>query len=267
MKKKLALFCCLAACAAFARTPEEMKEDVNVITNRILAYVHGNMKTNAMRNFAKLHKLTKEELTQEILLSIDAMKGNPQLVSRRRFGIDILGEFGTTNAVPFLENLLHDGNEAPSAPVGALIKCSGYSADGFNRIAGIMKEERKDDFWFKLSVYSQLSSKFEFGSPSPEIQKNMFDFLMEATTFETTAGAGHLDGLLCREYPAFRESLPRLRMAQRLAEKEKAGGVKDGTYTALARQLSGSPGIENRKKVEFVPKNLERKKEKLDPWY
>ena len=33
---------------------------------------------------------------------------------------------------------------------------------------------------------------------------------------QTAAGAGHLDGLLCREYPDFRESLPRLRMARRL---------------------------------------------------
>ena len=62
MKKTLGLLCCLAACAAVARTPEEMKEDVNVITNRILAYVHGNTKLEAMRNFAKFHKLTKEEL-------------------------------------------------------------------------------------------------------------------------------------------------------------------------------------------------------------
>ena len=97
MKKTLGLLCCLAACAAIARTPEEMKEDVNVITNRILAYVHGNIKLEAMRNFAKLHKLTKEELTQEILLAIDAMKGNPQMASRRRFGIDTLGEVGTTS--------------------------------------------------------------------------------------------------------------------------------------------------------------------------
>ena len=267
MKKTLGLLYCLAACAAIARTPEEMKEDVNVITNRILAYVHGNIKLEAMRNFAKLHKLTKEELTQEILLAIDAMKGNPQMASRRRFGIDTLGEVGTTNAVPFLEALLRDRGEAPASPAHALLKCSGFSADGLNRIAAIMKVERKDDYWFKFSIYGQLSLEFHYGTPSPEIQKNIFDFLMEATTFETAVGAKHLDELLCREYPSFRESLPRLRMAQRLAASEQADGVKDGSYAMLARQLTEIPGIEKREKVEFVPKKLERKKEKLDPWY
>lgn len=183
--------------------------------------------------------MTPDELSSALVLAAEALADatDPLDASSQRFAVSALGEFGTTNALPFLERGMRgDGPADRIDAMWATVNLSRREPAALKRLSAVLRDGRPGDVGFRRDVYSRISVSLEYSETDETRRQALCGFLLGATTFETSA-AGQLDELLCRVEPEFKDSPERLRMAERLAEAELASGVTNGTFRALETAL------------------------------
>ena len=238
------LHCAFCILPASGRTPEQIAGDLFVFTNRILRLEHPKDRNRAFHARLQRGAMTPDELSSALVLAAESLAGSTNWIdaNSRRFAVNALGEFGTTNALPFLERGMRgDGPADPTDAMWATVNLSRREPIALERLSAVLRDGRQGDAGFRRDVYSRISVSLEYGKPDETRRKTLCGFLLGATSFETSA-AGRLDELLCRVEPAFRESPERLRMASRLAEAELANGVTNGTFRALESSLRAKLG-------------------------
>ncbi len=240
------LHCALCIPFASARTPEQAASDLFTVTNRILRLEHGEDRDDVFRYFLASGKMTPDELSSTLVLASETLAGakNPLDANSRRFAVSALGGFGTTNALPFLERTMREGDAFWSvAAMWAAVNLSHREPAALECISGVLRDGRPGDAGFRRDVYSRVAVSLDYEKPDKTRRNALCGFLRGATAFETDA-AGQLDELLCRVEPEFRDSPERLRMAVRLAEDERARGVTNGMFRALASSLRAKADAE-----------------------
>ena len=188
--------------------------------------------------------MTPDELSSTLVLAAESLAGATNWIDAdsRRFAVGALGEFGTTNALPFLERGMRgDGPADPIDAMWSLVDISERIPEALETIASALRAERREDARLHFDLYARIGDEFEYGKPDETRRKALCGFLLERTDGETVQ-AGQLDELLCRVEPAFRESPERFRMAARLAETELANGTTNGAFRALEASLSAQRG-------------------------
>ena len=244
MKKAILSFCILhfAFCisTALARSPEQIAQDLLILTNEtgILRLEHPWDRQDAFRAMLG-GGMKPDELSALLVSAAEALSKSKGVLDAdaRRFAVSALGEFGTTNALPFLERTMGGGDRFWSiAAMWAAVNLSDREPLALQRISSVLSDGRAGDASFHREVYSRIAVSFDYGRPSAASRKALCDFLVGLTAFETVA-ANDLDDLLCKVVPEFRESQERLRMAARLARAERDKGVENGRFQVLEASL------------------------------
>ena len=244
MKLSILSLCivCSTSCIlpAAARTPEQTASDLFALTNDtgVLRLEHSWDREDAFRAMLG-DGMTPDELSSALVLAAESLADakNPLDASSRRFAVSALGEFGTANALPFLEREMRDdGASDPIEVMWALVDLSERVPEAFGTISSALRIERRNDARLCLDLYARIDDEFAGDGPSGSRRKALVAFLLERTESETVQ-AGRLDELLCRVEPSFRESPERLRMAACLAEAELENGMTNGAFRALEASL------------------------------
>ena len=247
---KSILALCVACCvlcvlpARAERTPERVAGDLAALTNRILRLEHSEDRDDIFRSFLASGKMTPDELSSALVLAAESLADatDPIDASSRRFAVSELGLFGTTNALPFLERTMREGDAFWSvAAMWAAVNLSHREPAALGCISGVLRDGRPGDSGFRRDVYSRVAVSLDYEKPDETRRTELCGFLLGATAFETIA-AGQLDELLCRVEPEFKDSPERLRMAARLAEAELANGTTNGAFRALEASLRAKRG-------------------------
>lgn len=225
-----------------AITQGELDDDVLSLTNSVggvFMLAHDEDVDEALKGMLNRPGRTPHDLSQALVLAAQGFKiGTGPFDGKMRLGIiSCLGDFGTTNAIPFLEDVMRNGDmDSARTAVWSFLGCIRRGITDFEGLTTVLKSDRKDDFDLHKAAYDACLIDVEYGEMSPETKAAYRDFLVKASSFDVV-GANILDAVSCRAFPDFADSPERLAMARRLAAEERIAGVANGRFASLAAEL------------------------------
>ena len=193
-----------------------------------------------------------------------------------RHAVTLLGEFGETNSIPHLVEIMRTGE-------GVSKKLAGQ---GYLRIAVTtpfpgweipLKEEilrsPVHGGSFAWNIYNLAALDLEYAGLPPSHQRNLLRFLLDQTAIEQGERA-MLDEILCREVPKWRASPQRLANAERMIREhsDDAGaasffeGVRADALSAAATARERNPDGRSSGAPADFPQKGDDTKDAADPW-
>ena len=200
----LILFCTAVLLLSQAASNGQVayEEDVHVITNQILRQYHDI--GDSMKGLQKQRNRTNDEMAEELMFVCNALAGNDELFSQRRYAFECLALFPSTNAIPFLvETFKWEDNACGYNAAVSYLRLSDYSEESIHIVEKWMK--KNNEWKGALSVYSRLSSKLDYGHLEEDTRGGIVAFF-ERRAESDTRYADWLDRILCKHLPGYEKS-------------------------------------------------------------
>lgn len=206
----------------------------------VLRYEHPFEAAEAFRDLLSQGQTTPDDLSAVLVETAEAYSTAEDRLDYNvgRFARDYLGEYGTPNAIPFLETTMReDGGSGGTFAAWQLVKMGARHPEALERVGTILKDKTwADSGNARMRIYLWVGMMFEDGAPQQDYADRLRAFLLDAARVETHE-TEHLDHALCLAIPAYATSRERLHFAGRIAAIEKSEGRTDGPFTALESEL------------------------------
>lgn len=178
------------------------EDDLYAITNEILRLV--DYPGNAMKDLQRHRNRTDDEMAEELMFVCNALAGNDEMFSARVNAFDYLGDFPSTNTIPFLQTTFKsEENACGIRALVSYIRLLDYSNEGFSVIDSFFDDSTYAGF--RLDIYSQLDNQLKYCNPAQETRERIVSFI------RLRAGKGDvygtwLDDILCQHFDGYATS-------------------------------------------------------------
>ena len=187
---------------AFGLTSDEFCDDVSHLTNYVLSVEED------VGDFAKCfqsdRKRTNDEMAEELIFIYLALDGNPDMAGERQFAIELLGDFPTTNSIPFLIQVFQEEEDLfGGAALASYLRVHDYSRESLAFIGDFFDTHPRTRH--RRTAFSYISHELNYGRPSMEKRERMLDFILQRACKENYY-ADWLDRILCKHLPGYEKS-------------------------------------------------------------
>lgn len=235
----LTCFLSLSLCSHAQMTRADLWEDL-VGEDGALRYEHPWDADASFRALLEQGRTTPDDLSAVLVEIAETYSTAENRLDYNvgRFARDHLGEYGTPNAIPFLEKTMReDGGSGGTFAAWQLVKMGARHPEALDLVGSILKDKSWPDSGnARMRIYLWVGMMFEGGAPQQDYADRLRAFLLDAAGVETHE-TEQLDQALCLAIPSYATSRERLRFAERIAAIEKAEGRTDGHFTSLESEL------------------------------
>ena len=109
-----------------------------------MSILHADVRKEALKGFQRRFNLTDDEFSER-LVRLATVATNGEDAALRMFTVAAIGDFGTTNALDFLENEVRRGNIVAISEYGVI---TGYD-DRFFELAEPLAVDKRKETWGK----------------------------------------------------------------------------------------------------------------------
>lgn len=198
------------------------------------------LEPNALTNIAllvKMRGLESEHASSEIMASIAETNGlspkdcadalhlvyalfrnstNSFDVGCSQHAVSLLGEFGGTNAIPYLLSIMENDEGLFRFYAGqGYLHVVHASPDSMSPVKETIARSTRQGETFAREIYRQADFDLTYDAPPPDYHRNLLRFLLEQSTVERNERR-MLDEILCREIPKWRASTQRAENAAKM---------------------------------------------------
>ena len=119
-----------------------------------MSILHADVRKEALKGFQRRFNLTDDEFSER-LVRLATVATNGEDAALRMFTVAAIGDFGTTNALDFLENEVRRGNIVAISEYGVI---TGYDDRFFELAEPLAVDKRKETWGRREPVYNAFRS-------------------------------------------------------------------------------------------------------------
>lgn len=251
---------------AFGLEPASRTNSVQTILPNILAAEHDCHEF--MRDASVANKWSPEDCSDLLLLAQDMLKDSTDGLDayRRENAIVLLGEFGSTNALDGLSELI--------ASETGLIK--EFAATSYLLLTkadpskmSVIKENLDrspcNPMSFSSCLYRRIDARLRFPDGDSVFRKNLLRLLLDRATEDAFSGP-QLDEILCREVPKWRASPQRAENAARMIHEHPDDARLVAFFETVRTNALESARAESRASPDASTTRAVPTDAESDPW-
>ena len=202
--------------------------------------LHPDVRMPGLAAIRRNHNLSDDEFSER-LVKLATVTTNGDDATLRMFTVAALGDFGTTNALDFLEKEVRRGNVGAISEYGAI---SGYD-DTFWRLATLMTSDLgKPNYRCRFTVYCAmrpiLKDESYYGKPIDFNAKRRGEAFLLAAAYRDRTWTDFIDQILCDSISEYRTSTTRLEVAKSVLTDPEATELAIAHYQTEMTKLAES---------------------------
>ena len=231
----------LAVVAVKAEWQLEDRDELDKAILNTLKLQHGEDIVPCLSIIKRDSKLSDNAFSERLVQLATAMT-NGESASFRSVAISVLGDFGTTNALNFLESEVRRGNIGAISEYGAI---SGYD-DTFWRLATLMTSDLgKPNYRCRFTVYCAmrpiLKDETYYGRPINSMAKERAKSFLVSAAHRDRTWTEFIDQILCVAVPEYNTSTTRIKVIQTVLSDSNATSEAVAHYHAAMKKLNEVP--------------------------
>lgn len=212
----------LLAVAVKAEWQLEDRYELDKAIIKTLKLQHGEDIVPSLSIIKRDSKLSDNAFS-DCLVQLATAMTNGEAASFRSVAISVLGDFGTTNALNFLESEVRRGNIGAISEYGAI---SGYDDIFWRLVTQITSDLGKRNYRCRFTVYCAmrpiLKDETYYGRPISSDAKNKGKAFLLAAAYRDRTWTDFIDQILCDSISEYRTSTTRLEIAKSVLSDPEA---------------------------------------------
>ncbi len=249
----MVLLACPCAMQGQDEIDAEIREEMTVL--------HDEVRTPGLAAIRRNHNLSNDEFSAR-LVKLATVTTNGEDSTLRMFTVAALGDFGTTNALKFLECEALQGRDATGGVTG-YGKVSGFDDSFFNLAEKILADTSRKNRYRRVAVYDVYRSLLTLDRPywrpiSKQTRATAKDSLLRAAINEDAYSA-YVDDILMHGMDNYANNPQRLQIAQRIVQMRDVSDYTRNYFKTILEQM-GKDDLPNDLVVMsgVAPKTTER---------
>ena len=203
---------------SFGLTSDEFCDDVFYLTNYVLTVEEGV--DDFAKGFQSARRRTNDEMAEELIFIFHVLDGNADMAGSRRFTVELLSDFPTTNSIPFLIQVFQEeDNLLGGAALSSYLRLQGFSQGSLAAVGDFFDKNPRSGH--RISAFSQISHELEYEKHSAETRDRMLNFILQRTERGDIYGTW-LDDILCRHLDGYATSDERRQNLNKLLDNPLA---------------------------------------------
>ncbi len=215
------------------------QDEIDAEIREEMTALHGEVRTPGLAAIRRNHNLSDDEFSAR-LVQLASITTNGEDATLRMFTIAALGDFGTTNALKFLEREALQGRDATGGITG-YGKVSGFDDSFFYLAEKILADTSRNNRYRRVAVYDVYKSLLSLDKPywrpiSKQARVAAKDSLLRAAVNEDAYSA-YVDDILMHGIDNYANNPQRLQIAQRIVQMHDVSDYTRNYFKMVLEQM------------------------------
>ena len=237
----LKLICLFALGMSFLAYPCVLhgQDEIDAEIREEMTALHDEVRTPGLAAIRRNHNLSNDEFSAR-LVKLATTTTNGGDATLRMFTVAALGDFGTTNALKFLESEALQGRDATGGVTG-YGKVSGFDDSFFDLAEKILADTSRKNRYRRVAVYDVYRSLLTLDKPywrpiSKRTRAAAKESLLRAAVNEDAYSA-YVDDILMHGMANYANNPQRLQIAQRIVQMRDVSDYTRNYFKTILEQM------------------------------